>query len=70
MQDIFYGEYFSQVREYFGDKSEMDIIEAKEAAVRDGGQAILYGRKASDIFAFLERRFEEPMHILLGKRRQ
>lgn len=70
VQDIFYGEYFSQVREYFGDKSEMDIIEAKEAAVRDGGQAILYGRKASDIFAFLERLFEEPMHILLGKRRQ
>ena len=25
VQDIFYGEHFSQVREYFGDKSEMDI---------------------------------------------
>jgi len=70
VQEIFYGENFSKLQKYFGAHSEMDIIQAKKEAMYHGEQSVLYGRKVKEIYDYLEKLYEEPMQILLQKRRQ
>ncbi len=69
VRDIFYGESFAKVREYFGTPSETEIEEAKEEAMQKGTQAVLYGKPVTEIFMFLQKISEEPMHILLEEKK-
>lgn len=69
VRDIFYGESFARVREYFGVQNEFEIEAAKEEAMQNGKQAVLYGKRAAEIFSFLQKISEEPMHILLEEKK-
>ena len=48
---------------------EEEIAQAKENVISYGEGGMVYGRKAGEIFAYLQQFSKEPMQKLLEKRR-
>ena len=69
IRDIFYGGNISKIRRYLGNPTEEEIAQAKENIISYGEEGMVYGRKAGEIFAYLQQFSQEPMQKLLEKRR-
>ena len=69
IRDIFYGGNISKIRRYLGNPTEEEIAQAKENIISYGEDGMVYGRKAGEIFAYLQQFSQEPMQKLLEKRR-
>lgn len=70
IRDIFYGGNISKIRRYLGNPTEEEIAQAKENVISYGEDGMIYGRKAGEIFAYLQQFSKDPMQKLLEKRRQ
>ncbi len=67
IRDIFYGGNITKIRRYLGNPTEEDIAQAKENVISYGEDGMVYGRKAGEIFAYLQQFSQEPMQKLLEK---
>lgn len=67
MRDIFYEGRMGDVRHYLGNPTEAEIAQAKQNVIQYGKDGMVYGRKAGEIFSYLQQISKEPILKLLEK---
>lgn len=67
IRDIFYEGRIADIRHYLGNPTEAEIAQAKKNVIRYGKDGMVYGRKAGEIFSYLQQISREPMLKLLEK---